>query len=59
MKIEFCCEVLKSQFLHRDATIMLEGEEVWLEEMDNADSGWAHCPYCGAKIEITVRKEEK
>ena len=57
MKIEFCCEELANEtgtygmkFRH------ITRQGLWSHfEKEHLDT----CPYCGSKIEITVRKEER
>ena len=54
MKIEFCCGEMKKGFLGGGGGMVLVGNSVIYN--------WVHtdtCPYCGAKIEITVKDDKR
>ena len=56
MKIEFCCEDA-----YRHGTFGVEKDLVAYRISYYPETRFARigfCPYCGSKIEITVRKEE-
>ena len=56
MKIEFCCERMRSAFGDGDMRIpwIGTGDDVAVKHFK---LGFRYaCPYCGAKIEITVKE---
>ena len=52
MKIEFCCEEIKGARISE----LFKGGNILLGRFF-VPKVVATCPYCGSKIEITVRKE--
>ena len=57
MKIEFCCRGMEIKYYAEEMFFETQGKTMCLV-WNEGDERWVSCPYCGAKIEITVRKEE-